>query len=649
MKRSLLLVSCLAFILVVSLVVSAEEGPIQTIEGIKTGPLPEKFDEAPMLADLVEEGKLPPLEERLPEDVMVIEPVEEIGQYGGTMRTAALEALTPCNIREVTKVGLFRFSPDCTKVIPTVAKGYEFSEDYKTITIYLRKGLKWSDGVPFTVDDILFWWEDIALNKEISPTISKIWEPGGEVVEFEKVDDYTLRIHFAVPYPALMTKLGHPWTSGQNSFYLPKHYLKKWHIKYNPDADKLAQEEGYDEWWMALNYHRDDSSWEQDVNLPTLGPWVITRVRPTEKVAERNPYFWQVDTAGNQLPYVDRIVCKMVTDVEALNMGLVSGELDYAGFNLLMENYPLYKENEDDGDYRVLRWRSVWGSAVSCMPNTTHLDPTLREILGDVRFRQALSLAINREEINEVVFFGLGTPRQATVIPSCSFYKEEWATSFAEYDPERASALLDELGLEWDAEHKYRLRPDEEPLSLLIEYIPVEGPKGRVCELVREYWEKVGIKISVKSEHRSYYQTRLGAGLHDVGTWHTDSCTEMFCQIEPLWFYPGSIWCMYIPQWQVWFATDGKSGEEPPDEWKEYVGWFEEWNSTPPGTEEWISLAQKIWDFQMEHLYVIGTVGMPVQPIAVRNNLRNFPEEGWWGWDEDFWAPYQAGQWFFKK
>jgi len=608
-----------------------------------------KYNEAPMLRTKVAADKLPPVEERLPEEPRVIEPLEEIGRYGGTLNTADLSPFNAIEGRTLRRHGLFRYSEDCTKIIPDIAKDYEVSEDKKTLTIYLRKGLKWSDGVPFTVDDIFFWWEDYMLNKELSPIVGRFWKPGGKLARFEKVDDYTLRIHFAVPYP-VVTQRGHSFGSGQTSMYDPKHYLKKYHIKYNPEANELAKKAGYTHWWELFKAVRNPGydRWNLDLDLPTLDAYVIKKVASTYQIWERNPYFWQVDTAGNQLPYIDRIVDRLYENQEILNMKVTAGEIDIVSFNLLLGDYPLFKENEKRGNYHAFMWKSAIGAAVAFAPNQNHPDPLLRKIMRDVRFRQALSLAINREEINEIVCFGLATPRQATVLPTCSYYKEEWAKAYATYDPQRANELLDKMGLKWDKGGKYRIRPDGKPLNILIEYYAGEGPKTAICELVKEYWEKIGIKITLKPEDRSYYAKRKDAGVLDIGLWHLDCVTELYGYGQPLSgrllsFDGGWGWAK---QWELWFNTEGKDGEEPPKEIKEFYKDMEDWASART-KEEYTRLAQKIFGFHAKHLIYIGTVGMSPWPAVVKNNLKNVPTQGWWSWDSNFWIAFEPAQFFF--
>jgi len=603
-----------------------------------TGRKIEKFHEAPMLRVKVAAGELPPVEQRLPEEPLVVQPYEEIGQYGGTIHGIATSPDQWDDTIFTHIPTVFYWSNDCTEIFPNYGASYEFSKDKKTITIRLRKGIKWSDGHPMTAEDILFWWEDEILNDELTP-VKTFHELAGKLPEVEKVDDYTIRLHYAAPCGA---RLGH--------FICifafrpdPKHYLKKWHIKYNPRADEIAKEEGYDHWWQAFNYHVNHWASQQDVNLPVLGAWVLKERTTTRKIYERNPYYWKIDTAGNQLPYADKLITDIVSDMEVVNMKAMAGEVDFVGMPLLLENYPLFKENAKKGNYRVFLWNTTNGSECSFLPNLNHKDPVLRNIFQDVRFRQAMSLAINRDEINELVFMGTGIPRQVTVFPNASYYKEQWGKAYAQYDPAKANQLLDEMGLKWDSEHKFRLRPDGKTLAITIEFWAGEAPLTAICELVKEYWEKIGIKVALKSEERTFYEQRTAAGEHDVGVWETDRCMEgrIFSQPPKGWFS--------APQWATWFNTKGETGEEPPEVLKKYVRLIDEWQTTLMGSKEYKQLAQKVFDTFAENIWIIGTVGLAKRPIVVKNYLRNLPEKAYFGCDNDWWAGFLAEQWFLKK
>ncbi len=646
MKRGLLLISCLAVILVVSSVVSAEEGPIFTPRGVETGPLPEKFNEAPMLAELVAAGELPALEERLPEDVMVIEPVEETGQYGGTLYLARVYlGYWGDGISLLGLDNLFRIDYDLSTIVPGVAKAYELSEDKKTLTIHLRKGMKWSDGEPFTADDIMFWYEDIILNEDLTPVLPKQWSPGDEPMEVKKIDDYTVSLHFAEPYAAILLQLAH-WMYGIE----PKHYLKQFHPKYAPieELEEMAKDAGLDYWYQLFENKR--RSWcgqpLENPDLPTVLPYYLAKYGTDISTFERNPYYWKVDTAGNQLPYIDKILIKKVENVEMYNAKIVSGELDCAGFNTSVLNYPLYKENAEQGDYRVLLWSSGKGSEVVYQVNMTYEEDTvLRDIFRDLRFRQALSLAIDREEINDVIFFGLGVPRQMTFIDGSKYIEPEFATAYAEHDPDKANALLDEMGLKWDENREYRLRPDGKKLGWTFNFFQSETPKREVSELVVEYWGRVGIDVKLKEGTRTLVGTQYRANLSPMALWHGDASVDCFGPLDRRWFVPGvgddRDWC---PLWAQWYETGGAEGEEPPDDIKQLFEWWEKWQETLD--VEW---GKNILRSQAENLWTIGVVGMAPQPIIAKNNLRNIPEKGAWVWDELWFYPYHPEQFFLKQ
>jgi len=641
-KLIALLLSGVICLLGVSLTFAQETKVYPTLANYEnlSGKTIEKFNESPMLRTKVAGGILPMVEERLPEEPSVIKPLEEIGQYGGT-----LCYVPPGRLRDVRNHGLFMRSEDGAKILPDIAKGYEYSKDYKTLTIYLRKGTKWSDGVPFTVDDILFWWEDIMLNKELNPAgPGKEWKPGGKVAEFEKVDNSTLRIHFAAPNPGLMAGKSHPYGMAQAHFFDPKHYLKKWHIKYNPKANEIAKKEGYEYWWQALRFHEGKWETQKRIGLPTLTSWVITKITPSYMTAERNPYFWQIDTAGNQLPYIDKLFVPNIEDPEVIIMKAIAGELDFVqGYELLpMEDYPLCKESEKEGGYRVLLYRDFKSDGVISI-NPLTPDPVVRKIFRDIRFRQALSLAIDRTAINNAVFFGLAKPGQYAPLSTSSFYKEEWGKYYADYDVERANALLDEMGLTWNSEHVYRLRPDGRILEILFESGHGSKPEATMGEVLAAQWKKIGIKLAVRTE--KCVHERLRGDLCELLTTTPTSRGWVDLAVgasEPYFWGLGE-------GWNKWLTTDGKEGVEPPEEWKEVKEWVDESLALCPGTEEWIRLKKKIWDFRVKQLWVIGIVGQAPLFNLAKNYVRNVPENGMFGWATAMDIAQRPQQWFIRK
>jgi len=614
-----------------------------------TGKKIEKFNEAPMLRMKVAAGELPPVEERLPEseDIVVIELLEEIGQYGGTAHVFT-ERVSPGDAMFMMgQLPILRLAPDCLTIIPNIAKKWDLSKDGKTLTLYFRKGMKWSDGYPFTADDIMFWWEDVVLNDELTPSKPQIWAPGGKLMGVEKLDDYTIRFCFDIPYPTILLTLACYYNI---YITMPKHYLKRFHIKYNPEANELAKENGFDKWYSYFLDRNDvDHSVPTNPDLPTLAPFRLAERTTEYWLYERNPYFWKVDTQGNQLPYIDRILSRKVSNVEVYNAKIVSGEADYAIRVTSLENYPLYVENAEKGNYRVLPWLCGYTSILDFRPNQTCKDPVLRKIFQDVRFRRALSLAINREEINQTIFFGQGEPVQVSPFHISDYYEERFAKSYIEYNPDEANRLLDEMGLKWDENHEYRLRPDGKTLEWVCLYKPYQayGTAGPICELVREYWKNIGCKMIPKEARKELFSQRIQANEAEMTIGWSDMCTNSMIW-SPGHFIPiqaGNPWAV---EWGRWYETKGRKGEEPPEEIKKNIERWERMRTTMDDNER-IRLGKEIAESQAKNLWTIGTVGKVLKPVIARNNLRNIPEKSVYTGDFLDTTPSLPETYFFKQ
>lgn len=618
-----------------------------------TGQKIEKFDEAPMLRVKVAAGEIPPVEKRLPEEPLVIEPLEEIGQYGGTLNALATDdwGWDDGNIIRGFGTSLC-ISPDLKGIVPNIAKDWKLSEDGKTFTLYLRKGTKWSDGAPFTADDILFWWEDVALNKELTPAVWPQYIPGGKLWEVEKIDDYTVRFHFAVPQPFVAIEFFH-FTGGEGGKFYPKHYLKKYHAKYT-SAEKLKElyeKEGFKKWTELFREKSKlvgSRSYFVDIETPTLRPWLLKERGIDWWLLERNPYYFAVDTTGNQLPYIDEIFITNVGNIEVYNAKIVSGEADFAAMATSFANYTLYVEGAEKGDYRVLAWNSGKGTEVSYVPNQNVGDPTLRGIFQDVRFRQALSVAIDRDDINEALYFGLAISQQFTVIPDSKYYEEEFARAYAQYDPEMANRLLDEMGLDKRDKEGYRLRLDGKRLSLLVEYYEGEIPKGPPSELVKEYWEAIGIDVALKLVDQMLLQEHYSSNEIEIGVWEGEATSDIYFPAQIGSFGPVNRNCTWARSWGIWYETGGEEGEEPPEEVKKNMKRWEK-ITTITEEEEIIRLTKEILRSQAENLWVIGTVGYAPVAVLVKNSLRNVLETNMWGWDNLMLNNARPEQFFFKE
>jgi len=614
-----------------------------------------KYNEAPMLRELVAQGKLPPVDKRLPPEPLAIKPYEEVGQYGGTLHNFSTQANHP---GDGAYAGggfetVLRLSRDLKKIIPNIASGYESSSDAKVLTLYLRKGMKWSDGEPFTAEDVIYWWEDEVLNDDLTPAKPKYWSPGGELMKVRRVDDYTVQFLFAAPYPVAAMLLTGP--EGRQIWMSPEHYLKQFHITYNEKANELAKQNGFEFWYQYYNDRKSHwSSMSTAVGLPTLHAFFLKEKTSDSLFYERNPYYWKVDTAGNQLPYMDNIITMKVEDPEIYNAKIVSGETDFAARYTSVENYPLYKESAKKAGYRVLLWPSGYGCAYIYQLNQTCKDAVLRDLFRDVRFRRAMSLALNRKEMNETIFFGLGVPRQWTLIESSMLFEPRFGEAYANYDPDGANKLLDEMGLKWDSAHKYRLRPDGKRLAVTLDLVP-SGPQMAgsvpVSELAKEYWAKIGIQLTIRSMTGELAATRGPANEIIMNAWMGDRGTDMaFFTGDVRWFMPQTFgWeGSYGIEWARWYSSNGQTGEEPPAEVKQLYVWLKEMLATVDENRR-NELGKKILESQAKNVWVIGTVGMVPQCVIVKNELRNVPEKHVYTWDYLYTNHTASEQYFLKK
>lgn len=578
------------------------------------------YQEAPELRVRVAAGELPPVGERLPKEPLVVEPVEEIGKYGGAWRFFIPAPKRTSYISAFAYEKLVRWDEEAKNIVPNVAKSWDVSEEGKVYTFSLREGMKWSDGQPFTADDFLFWYEDVVLNKELTPVLPEYLMIGGEPVQMKKLDDYTVEFRFAASAGLFLNALAY-----EQDVFRPKHYLQQFHPGYTSkdELEKMAKEEGFENWYQ-LFLEKDQFYWNHGLGYPVIEPWVLKSAYPSmQPVFERNPYYWKVDPAGNQLPYIDKVVNTVVEDPEVTNLKTMVGEADLQPLGLQFADYILFMESREKGDYRVLLWGTDIGSDITLFPNQNHQDPVLRKLIRDVRFRQALSLAINRDEINEVGYLGMGVSRQATVMSTSPYFKEEYAEAYAQYDSEEANSLLDEMGLTERDEEGFRLRPDGKTLSLVIITAGEQMIEADVLGLVEEYWEAIGIKTAYRPMERELFRSRLNAAEFDVGTWMLQFMQDS-ARLQVYEYY-------YAPLWNQWYLTQGVKGEEPSAEARKLELLYDETKITAD-PEKRKELYQKMWDLHAENVWMIGLVGEVPQIIVAKNNLRNVPEKSIYAW-----------------
>ena len=580
---------------------------------------------------------LPPVKERLPDDPPVIVPYEQIGKYGGKARITLGDAWTFFNWEAALTI-----SADLRHFLPNLAKTWSVSDDGHTTTITLRRGLKWSDGEAVTSDDFVFTFEHIWLNKEISPVTSRLIQ-GGHI---EKIDELSFRYVFDQPNPMF----SHLIAQYGNFMVDPEHYFRHWHPTFT-DREQLnerVEERGFMTWMAFLDAQRNART-EDSAEVPTLRAYRVVSRTPIMMRYERNPYYHKVDPAGQQLPYIDTIDAEVILDnAELVTAKASTGQLDFASFALRTQDIPLLKLGERTGLVNVNIWRRLHTSDVVIQPIYNHPNAKLRALYWDRRFRLALSHAINRPEMNEIIYFGRGVPQQVSVHPTSVFYEPEFPKANAEYKPTLSRALFDEIGLRDVDGDGYREYPDGSPLVITMEFLDFETPKGITMELVSSYWRAVGIDLRLKLVDRGLQSARAQAGAMEMTLWHADFVTDILFPILPRWWVPIYVgWDSILwNDWVRYYLTEGRLGEEPPPSMRELQRWADEMKmATDPAVR--IAAGKRILASSAENVWTFGTVGLAPHPVVTSSRLRNIIPNGIWGWDNRWTLAYHPSTWYF--
>ena len=615
---------------------------IGKLEGpeVGTAPLPSKRGEAPMLAALVKEGKLPPIAERLPDEPLVIKPLREIGTYGGTWRRGFTGVGDKENGNRIVAVDKLVFV-DYTgnKPVPSLAKSWEFRDGGRTFVANLRKGTKWSDGAPFTADDIMFWYEDIYQDKDLSPLPTHEMSINGKPGTIEKIDELTVAFKFPDPYFLFEdiisgnTAIGNGHALGGQTLrgaIAPAHYLKPYLPKYvgEAEATRKAQEAGFDNWVNLIKF-KDD--WSLNPELPVLTPWrTVSPINTPAWTLERNPYFWQVDTEGNQLPYIDRINMTLAEKLDVLNLRAIAGEYDIQGRHEMLQMLPVYLENAQKGNYTMRMDPGDYGAEVQLYVNQSYeADPEIAKWLTNRDVRRALSMGIDRDQLNEAFWLGTGTPGSPVVDETHPHspgpeYRTKWST----HDPKQASELLDKAGLTQKDAEGYRMRTDGKG-RLRIELTTIQAAwmdQTAVCEMIAQHWRRIGIQGDVKELERTLMerQTRNNELMISV----RDASTVGSLLTQPTAVIPATPDSGLGPAFGAWYASNGRSGMEPTDpQIKKVLEIYRSLGSLQ--REERDQGAKEIWKIAIDEQWGIGTVGLAAANLGVRlvkNNMGNVPE-----------------------
>ena len=492
----------------------------------------------------------------------------------------------------------------------------------------MREGVRWSDGIPFTADDLLFYWNDIALNEELSPSPPARMIRAGEPGEMKKIDDYTVEITFTESYGVFIETLAR-WRPNP---YAPKHYLKSFHAEYTPQAelDERIKEEGLDTWVALFQAKKGGGQefWAMP-ERPVIGAWLAKNsITDPIHVLERNPYYYKVDTEGNQLPYIDRLERTTVTDKETALLKLFAGDTDFLAMqNYGVDSFSLAVDYQDQGDYRLVRY--IWPSESrgNVGFNMSHSDPILRELFNNKRFRIALSIAINREEINALLYQGLAEVSNASLMEGPPFHGENLFKQHLEYNPREAARILDGLGLAARDGEGYRLRPDGNRLRLSM-IIPNWYPKEvEIAEMIKTYWKETGIQLATKPITGRQLVPMWKSGEFDVDM---VAMTRGGRPINPLFyadFVPISSWYVPNPAWSQWFRTQGKEGDEPPADLRQVMALRERALGEPDEATR-IELTLAMAKLMEENFWVFSALqrSQATQFAAVNRAIMNLPE-----------------------
>ncbi len=612
------------------------------------GPL--KFDENPTFAAKVAAGALPPIDQRLTSEPLILLPYQECGRYGGVLRGLSLGLNSGgSEVLSWRQVNLVRMSDDLQTIVPNVARAWEWGKEQRSITIHLRKGHRWSDGHPFTADDVVFFFEDIVKHPAIHKKPPSGWTAGGKPVTAKRVNETAVRFEFATPFPAFLMYLA---TSGSYfAPYVPRHVLAPLHVRHNPDADEEARAAGHDDWVgrfrLYWNKWRDELyDTEESLKVPTLDSHVLVEApNGEERRYVANPYYFKLDSSGQQLPYIAMHHERFVPN-ELFLLEIVSGNVDQKAQNLGFGSYRQLKDNEDKGGY-VLQL-PTGGGGIYLAFNQTHKDPVVRKVFSDPRFLAAMSVAIDRQALNLIRVQGFAEITQG--LPHrTSFVTEAQRKHNVEFDPGKANRLLDEMGLKRSSSG-VRLLPDGRPLVVNWAFSRQFAGTPELPQRIRDNWGEVGVEARLSEITTDESRERAWANDMDINM-EWDAPFEPNLIGDPYLFVPpySHLSPLFGVPWKQWMDSDGAEGEEPPDWVKRLHALAEEWRTVQPGSARYREIGTEMVQINLDHMTIIGVLGLAPSPTVVSKRLKNVTQ---WTINHYNYArtyPFRPDQWFFAR
>ena len=519
-------------------------------------------------------------------------------------------------------------------LVPDILASFDVQEG-RIFTFASRKGHRWSDGEPFTSEDFRFYWEDVANERELQPAGPEVQLlVRGEAPKVEILDELTVRYSWSKPEPVIPSGAG-----GRRrplAIYRPAHYLKQFHRRYaDPDeAWRSWSRQTKSRDWAQLYLRKDRLEQFDNPDMPTLQPWMPTTAPPAQRfVAVRNPYYHRVDSKGQQLPYLDRFILEVV-DPKLIPIKTGAGETDLQFRHLFFKDYTFLRESAARSGLRPLLWPEGRGAHLALYPNLNAADPVWRGLFQDLRFRQALSLGIDRVALSEYLYIGLAQPSNNSVIPASPLFREDYGKRCIDYDPDAANAALDALGLDRRNAQGIRLLPDGRPMDLLVETAGEDTEQTDVLELIRDQWSDLGFAIHPKPSDRETLRNRVFAGEALMTIFYGIDNGMPTSVMPPNEFAPTSQadqaqW----PKWGQYYETKGAAGEPPSlPEAKRLLELFEQWQDTYD-PERQAAIWGEMLDLYTSQCFTLGLIQEVRQPVATRSKLRNLPEEAIFNWE----------------
>lgn len=588
--------------------------------------------ETPSLAADVQSNKLPPVAQRVPQQPLVVQELtgKEAGRSGGEIN---MLMATARDVRMMVVYGNARLVAydDKLQLKPDLLEKLDIEEG-RIFTLHLRQGHRWSDGQPFTTEDFRYWWEDVANNRELNlsgPPQDMLVD--GEAPKIDIIDPQTIRYTWKQPNANFL-----PSIAGASPMWIfrPAHYLKKFHVKYaEPKALEEAIERERQGTWARLHNKLDDMYRNENRDLPRLDPWIPISKPPTQRfIFTRNPFYHRVDAQGVQLPYLDRVIINIASG-SLIPLKTGSGEADLQARYLRFDNFTFLKQGAKQYDFDVRLWQTARGSHMALFPNLNVSDPVWRTLVRDVRFRRALSLAIDREEVNEVLFLGLAIPANNTVLPASPLFKDEYQKKWAQFDLEAANKLLDEIGLTKRDKRGLRLLPDGRPLTVIVETAGENTEETDVLQLIHDSWLKAGIKLYSKPQSRDILRNRVFSGEALMSVWSGFENGVPQPGSSPSELAPTSQVNLQWPKWGQFFETGGRNGEAVDLDWgKRLMELLLRWQRSAD-VQEQTAIWHEMLAINIEQMTSIGIIAGVPQPVVVSGKLKNVPAKGIYNWD----------------